>query len=73
LHHGTPAAKLQSGGCRTARTKDHAACILEAIEQQLDPTLAELRIMLAERGVSVTRRGPPPRDDARYDRGGSTR
>ena len=52
--HGTPAAKPQGGDRRTAKIEDHAALILDAIEQQPDPTLAELRTMLAERGVSVS-------------------
>ena len=54
LRHGTPAAKPQGGDRRTARIEDHAAFILEAIEQQPDPTLSELRVMLAERDVSVS-------------------
>lgn len=54
LRHGTPAAKPQGGDRRTARIEDHAAFILEAIEQQPDPTLLELRVMLAERDVSVS-------------------
>jgi transposase len=52
--HGTPAAKPQGGDRRSIRIEDHAAFILEAIEQQPDPTLAELREMLAARGVSVS-------------------
>jgi len=52
--HGTPAAKPQGGDRRTPKTEDHAAVILEAIAQQPDPTLAELREMLGERGVSVS-------------------
>jgi transposase len=54
LRHGTPAAKPQGGDRRTSRIEDHAAFILDAIEQQPDPTLAELRVMLAERDVSVS-------------------
>lgn len=54
LRHGTPAAKLQGGDRRTARIEAHASFILKAIEQQPDPTLAELREMLAGRGVSVS-------------------
>jgi transposase len=54
LAHGTPAAKSQGGDRRTPKTEDHEAFILEAIEQQPDPTLAELREMLAERGVSIS-------------------
>lgn len=54
LVHGTPAAKPQGGDRRTAKIEDHAAFILDAIEQQPDPTLVELRAMLAERGVSTS-------------------
>ena len=54
LAHGTPAAKPQGGDRRSPKIEDHAAFILEAIEQQPDPTLAELREMLAERGLSVS-------------------
>ena len=43
LAHGTP-----------LKIEDHAAFILEAIERPSDPTLAELRTMLAERGVSTS-------------------
>jgi transposase len=39
---------------RTAKIEDHATFILEAIKQQPDPTLAELREMLAERGVTTS-------------------
>lgn len=54
LRYGTPAAKPQGGDRRSAKIEDHAPFILEAIEQQPDPTLAELRMMLAGRGVSVS-------------------
>ena len=54
LAHGTPAAKPQGGDRRTPKIEDHAVFILEAIEQQPDPTLVELREMLGERGVSVS-------------------
>ncbi len=54
LAHGTPAGKIRGGDRRTAKIEDHAAFILEAIEQQPDPTLAELREMLAERGVTTS-------------------
>lgn len=54
LAHGTPAAKIRGGDRRTAKIEDHAAFILKAIEQQPDPTLAELREMLAIRGASVS-------------------
>ena len=54
LAHGTPAAKTKGGDRQTAKIEDHAAFILAAIKQQSDPTLAELREMLAERGVSTS-------------------
>lgn len=54
LRHRTPAAKPQGGDRRTARIEEHASFILNAIKQQPDPTLAELREMLADRGVSVS-------------------
>jgi hypothetical protein len=46
----------QAAGWKSSNSKieDHAAFILEAVEQQPDPTLAELREMLAERRVSVS-------------------
>lgn len=54
LAHGTPAGKARGGDRRTAKIEDHAAFILEAIKQQPDPTLAELREMLADRGVTTS-------------------
>ena len=82
LRHGTPAAMRQGGNRRKARIEDHAAFILEAIQRQPDPTLAELRIMLAERGVSVsiatlwrffTRHGITRKKDRPRDGAGSSR
>ena len=54
LAHGTPAGKVRGGDRRTAKIEDHAAFILAAIERQPDSTLAELREMLAGRGVTVS-------------------
>jgi len=54
LRHGTPMARPQGGDRRTAKIEEHASFLLDAIEQQPDPTLAELREMLAARGVSVS-------------------
>ena len=54
LRHGTPAARPQGGDRRTAKIEEHAFFLLEAIKQQPDPTLTELREMLATRGVSVS-------------------
>jgi len=54
LHHGTPAAKPQGGDRRSAKIEDHAALIHAAIERQSDITLEELRMMLAEQGVSTS-------------------
>lgn len=49
LRHGTPATRPQGGDRRTARIEEHAPFILDAIKQQPDPTMAELREMLAGR------------------------
>jgi len=54
LHHGTPAAKPQGGDRRSAKIEDPAALIHAAIERQSDITLEELRMMLAEQGVSTS-------------------
>ena len=54
LRHGTPAAKPQGGDRRAWRIDDHAGLILDAIEQQADMTLDELRTVLAHQGVSTT-------------------
>ena len=54
LQHGTPTAKPQGGDRRTVKIEEHASFILDAIKQQPDPTLAELREMLAARGVNVS-------------------
>ncbi len=54
LRYGTPAAKPHGGDRRTAKVEGHASFILDAIEREPDPTLAELREMLAARGVSVS-------------------
>lgn len=54
LAHGTPAGKVRGGDRRTAKIEEHAAFILDAIQQQADPTLAELRGMLADRGVNTS-------------------
>ena len=54
LRYGTPMARPQGGDRRTAKIEEHASFLLDAIEQQPDPTLAELREMLAARGVSVS-------------------
>ena len=78
--HGTPAAKPQGGDRRSTKIEDHAAFILDAIEQQPDPTLAELRVMLAERGVSIAtmwrffaRHGITRKKDRPCDRAGPPR
>jgi len=53
VQHGTPAAKPQGGDRRAARIDAHAAFILDAIEAKDDITLAELQVLLAERGTPV--------------------
>ena len=52
--HGTFAVRPQGGDRRTAKIEEQGSFILDAIEQQPDPTLAGLREMLAVRGVSVS-------------------
>jgi transposase len=54
LRHGSPAARPQGEDRRTARIEAQASFILEAIKQQPEPMPAELREMLAGRGVSVS-------------------
>lgn len=54
LAHGTPAGKVGGSDRRTAKIEDYATLILETIEPQPDPTLAELREILAERGVNTS-------------------
>ncbi|TGX48417.1 hypothetical protein E5A73_20970 [Sphingomonas gei] len=77
LAHG----KVGGGDRRTAKIEDHAAFILEAIEQQPDPTLAELRKVLAERGMNISiatlwrffaRRGIARRNDLSRERARSS-
>jgi transposase len=53
LQHDTPAAKSQGGDRRAGRIDAHAAFILGAIEAKDDITLAELQVLLAERGTPV--------------------
>jgi transposase len=49
--HATP--KRQGGDRRSGRIEAHAGVILDAVAKQSDITLAELRELLAGRGVSV--------------------
>ena len=53
VRHGTPAAKPQGGDRRAARIDAHATFILDAVKAKDDITLAELQVLLAERGTSV--------------------
>jgi transposase len=50
--HARP--KPQGGDKTSHRIEAHAEVILEAVRRRPDITLAELRAVLAERGVSVT-------------------
>src|SRR6478735_9657739 len=53
VRHGRPAAKPQGGDRRAARIDAHATFILDAVKAKDDITLAELQVLLAERGTSV--------------------
>ena len=50
---GDATPKRQGGDRRSGRIEAHAAAILDAVAKQPDITLAELRDLLAGRGVSV--------------------
>lgn len=50
---GDATPKRQGGDRRSGRIEAHAAVILDAVAKQSDITLAELRELLAGRGVSV--------------------
>ena len=50
---GDATPKRQGGDRRSGRIEAHAAAILAAVAKQPDITLAELRELLAGRGVSV--------------------
>lgn len=50
---GDATPKRQGGDRRSGRIEAHAAVILDAVAKQADITLAELRDLLAGRGVSV--------------------
>ena len=50
---GDATPKRQGGDRRSGRIEAHAAVILDAVAKQSDITLAELRDLLAGRGVSV--------------------
>ena len=50
---GDATPKRQGGDRRSGRIEAHAGVILDAVAKQSDITLAELRALLAGRGVSV--------------------
>lgn len=52
-HSGDATPKRQGGDRRSGRIEAHAAVILDSVAKQSDITLAELRDLLAGRGVSV--------------------
>ena len=53
LRSGDATPKRQGGDRRSGRIEAHAVVILDAVAKQSDITLAELRELLAGRGVSV--------------------
>ena len=53
LRSGDATPKRQGGDRRSGRIEAHAGVILDAVAKQSDITLAELRDLLAGRGVSV--------------------
>lgn len=53
LRSGDATPKRQGGDRRSGRIEAHAGVILDAVAKQSDITLAELRELLAGRGVSV--------------------
>ncbi|PZN92955.1 MAG: IS630 family transposase, partial [Alphaproteobacteria bacterium] len=50
---GDTSPKRQGGDRRSGRIEAHADVILAAVDKRSDITLAELRALLAEKGVSV--------------------
>jgi transposase len=53
LRHGRAVAKSQGGDKRSARIEAHADFLLALVEDEGDPTLAEIQARLAERGTPV--------------------
>jgi transposase len=53
LRHGRAVAKKQGGDKRSGRIEAHADFLLALVEDEGDPTLAEIQARLAERGTPV--------------------
>ena len=53
LRHGRAVARKQGGDKRSGRIEAHADFLLGLVEDEGDPTLAEMQARLAERGTPV--------------------
>ena len=53
LRHGRAVARKQGGDKRSGRIEAHADFLLALVENEGDPTLAEIQARLAERGTPV--------------------
>jgi transposase len=53
LQHGRAVARKQGGDKRSSRIEAHADFLLGLVEDEGDPTLAEMQARLAERGTPV--------------------
>ena len=53
LQHGRAVARKQGGDKRSSRIEAHADFLLVLVEDEGDPTLAEIQARLAERGTPV--------------------
>jgi transposase len=53
LQHGRAVARKQGGDKRSSRIEAHADFLLTLVEDEGDPTLAEIQARLAERGMPV--------------------
>lgn len=53
LRHGRAVARKQGGDKRSGRIEAHADFLLALVEDEGDPTLAEIQTRLAERGTPV--------------------
>jgi transposase len=54
LRLGRAVARKQGGDKRSGRIEAHAAFLLALVEDEGDPTLAEIQARLAERGMPVS-------------------
>lgn len=53
LQHGRAVARKQGGDKRSGRIEAHADFLLSLVEDEGDPTLAEIQARLADRGTPV--------------------